>query len=1410
MIFGGTYVAASAAEITLDFSKDGVLPSGLSGTEGAPKTGTFTIGGYSLNVEKCYATSGGTQLCIAPGGSISFTATKTIQSVKFNVYSNSSSPMNLYVGDESVAALDKQTKGTVNTLEVPTGMETKGKVVKIAASKKVRLLNVTFVIEGSVDPSEPDTPTASEWMKVLKYNDGSEVENGASLPVGQVIKLESQVDGFMANSAIDNSYVVVYTINGATPTFNGKKGGSGSYWSDPNSDKGIYIYRRGIALEGKAGEEVTVNISVFETTVSTTSESNATTYKCVNTFSKKFTLTESTRPTSSDFKLAPSTTSSHEGKDWSEDSGVTVLDITESCTATGKKGNTVIAKYSSNSTYDIQQLLNAANISLDNTTAGVFSTQYKLRKTSAIQITSDGIVSSDVARAFYWYIPARKDLILEAVPSYSGLSMNGIKQDDVTLRGYYMDGTAKKYVDLSLLNITVTSNDVDIAKTDGKLTYPDESDKTTATFLIDAVDNGTTKINIHTAKTSYVECPKNTDGDETATNFNAAAADVTVKVVDGANMAPPTITPETSEYHASFKSSIQADAGYSAYYWVEKSFGVVDPQTTPSPEEVKENGTLIEKGQKVETDIEAGDGNVYTVYAVSYDAETETLGKRVVSSAYTYVKIENPVLTPGIEGVDNYYAFDDDKLTIVASVATAGAQVYYTINSAITEVTKDNGTLYDGKSKINIDQSSIIRAVAYKNGIYSDIVTYRYNKQQTDIEAPEYYVDNAPDPVTKYNDIGDKKIALKATYTDSDGNEGVVDENNKMFHIYYTTDGSLPTSNSNVYEGPFQVSGTVNKVIAYVLADGEGGDHSISERSVLVLTNSNLHVWQTTEENCPNGVLTENHAELYDEDGTTLEVKAEFGGFATETDKRDNKQVWDHYTSKEASKGTPIDGVGKYSIAPNIDAKDEMGVLYNHSKANTNDAKYSTHKSTYLLPSMGAYTKFEPKMDGKLTIYCFQEGALYYADRIGTKECFNSRFLRKRPAYFVDEAGVSIAPSDVEASGTLSSKWKDVESDNFVDKGGQQNGIKQNLFTKIQTENIYKMFNDVITTNNATNETSLTKLLVYMNDGAHNVVAGYGLPGFGDADEDNLTLAKTGVCLPSASFMKYTFHVEAGKTYFFFGWMTKLGIRGFGFEPDATQPTGNLTIKAGKTDDDKQTFGKGDKYATATLNRTFKKDLWTTLVLPFSVSASEVKRVFGDDAQILHYRTIQGNTMYFFKHYHQMIVAGTPVLVKPSQDITDYPVFNHIKIEAAEVVDEPCNDYGYKDEAVDTQYRMIGSYSPQIVTKGSFYLSAKDGSVKQLLYTDKSTLSGTCAYMTGTSTNTPLSLAKSAYDNLTPIDMNGETTEIDFIETDSTSEPIRDDKVYNVNGQLVRQNAKSLDGLAKGIYIIDGKKVVVE
>lgn len=42
------------------------------------------------------------------------------------------------------------------------------------------------------------------------------------------------------------------------------------------------------------------------------------------------------------------------------------------------------------------------------------------------------------------------------------------------------------------------------------------------------------------------------------------------------------------------------------------------------------------------------------------------------------------------------------------------------------------------------------------------------------------------------------------------------------------------------------------------------------------------------------------------------------------------------------------------------------------------------------------------------------------------------------------------------------------------------------------------------------------------------------------------------------------------------------------------------------------------------------------------------------------------------------------------------------------------------------------------------------------------------------------------------------------------AQTLDDATVYSVNGQLVRSNAKSLNGLAKGVYVVNGKKVVVK
>lgn len=56
-------------------------------------------------------------------------------------------------------------------------------------------------------------------------------------------------------------------------------------------------------------------------------------------------------------------------------------------------------------------------------------------------------------------------------------------------------------------------------------------------------------------------------------------------------------------------------------------------------------------------------------------------------------------------------------------------------------------------------------------------------------------------------------------------------------------------------------------------------------------------------------------------------------------------------------------------------------------------------------------------------------------------------------------------------------------------------------------------------------------------------------------------------------------------------------------------------------------------------------------------------------------------------------------------------------------------------------------------------------------------------------------------------DIKGKTT---GISTPQTIKPAVSSNIYNLDGRIVRRNASSLDGLSKGIYVYQGKKVVVK
>lgn len=75
------------------------------------------------------------------------------------------------------------------------------------------------------------------------------------------------------------------------------------------------------------------------------------------------------------------------------------------------------------------------------------------------------------------------------------------------------------------------------------------------------------------------------------------------------------------------------------------------------------------------------------------------------------------------------------------------------------------------------------------------------------------------------------------------------------------------------------------------------------------------------------------------------------------------------------------------------------------------------------------------------------------------------------------------------------------------------------------------------------------------------------------------------------------------------------------------------------------------------------------------------------------------------------------------------------------------------------------------------------------------------AYLSQTSTNAA---------KVTGLSFDDDNSTVTAIEDVTTDETVNNGNIYNLSGQLVKTGATNLDGLDKGIYILNGKKYVVK
>lgn len=468
-----------------------------------------------------------------------------------------------------------------------------------------------------------------------------------------------------------------------------------------------------------------------------------------------------------------------------------------------------------------------------------------------------------------------------------------------------------------------------------------------------------------------------------------------------------------------------------------------------------------------------------------------------------------------------------------------------------------------------------------------------------------------------------------------------------------------------------------------------------------------------------------------------------------------------------------------------VSEKSDKEDYYNHKEASTQ----KLHERTFGLPAKGSFYKFEPEANGDLTVFVEQQGAMLKS--LGK---LDPSKVRKRPVYFLDEAGKSIKASYAYTSSKINkSDWKSVQNTPVEGNDAYMTTLKKFYQDIIDGKN--KTFPNINSAfSNDSRGTGLVlgesiQPIIVLHDEAN-----------ADILEGDNNYDKTGYMTISEGYVTYKFPVKAGKTYYLFALGTKLALSGFSFKKG--NESAEDVFLDGKADNASKIDGltEGKQYNVTLNNRSFNKDKWYALVLPFSVSQEQMKNVFGEGVKVLHYNDVTGTTLNLFKHFYQMIVGGTPVLVKPSVDVNN-PVFSNVTLTSKVVVDIENSDF-----------KCTGSWDNVDFPEYSYFINAKDS--KFYLY-DPQVASVTKAPHAGAfrtwiiSTSNNPSAAKKLTMRINGIEDSSETTAIwnAVIGNDDNAEVVTKG-IYSLSGQ--KMNATDIRSLSKGIYIVNGKKYIVK
>lgn len=212
------------------------------------------------------------------------------------------------------------------------------------------------------------------------------------------------------------------------------------------------------------------------------------------------------------------------------------------------------------------------------------------------------------------------------------------------------------------------------------------------------------------------------------------------------------------------------------------------------------------------------------------------------------------------------------------------------------------------------------------------------------------------------------------------------------------------------------------------------------------------------------------------------------------------------------------------------------------------------------------------------------------------------------------------------------------------------------------------------------------------------------------------------------------------------------------------------------------------------LNRSFKAG-WRTLCLPFDFNPL----AFGEEAvaAIQEFTGADANTLYFSEvAIDGVMKANVPYLVNFAYDV-DAPVYFGADVQENAPIAVEFGDWRFVGtyEGIAAP-GMNGLYGvTEVIEDGESYQAIRRGN-------SEASINATRAYF--------VNVSGTYMQKSMRIDLDGNTTAIGCIKENEAVETVFPADVYSLDGRLVRVAAENLDGLAKGVYVVNGRKVVVK